>query len=338
MNDLSSLLLELGDHRGMIQLYEDQILRGRDPAQRAELARKVARIWEEDLGDARETADAWRRVLRMKAADPEATQGLERAKTGKLKRATPGAAAAEPAKVVSTPAAAAPRQAPTPLPTSTRSSSPPQSIKPPEPVKAPEPAKVETAPEEDVENTADGPPRGFSHPDITPEPAPAAAEPPAPAVLEAPAPAHVEPAAEVAPPAEPPARSAEPVAPAQQAQPTYDAQGNPQLAEYDADFARQQAEYEAAHAEYLRQQEEYNRQHAEYLRQQEEYARAHPEYAAQLAQAGYDPAAYAAQQAGYAYDPAAQAAHAPPAAPGEPVNEIDDAELLEPEDDGAPHH
>ena len=38
MNELSALLLvELGDHRGMIQLYEDQILRGRDPAQRAEL-------------------------------------------------------------------------------------------------------------------------------------------------------------------------------------------------------------------------------------------------------------------------------------------------------------
>ena len=67
---------------------------------------KVARIWEEDLGDARETADAWRRVLRMKAADPEATQGLERAKTGKLKRATPAPAGAEPAKIVSTPAAA----------------------------------------------------------------------------------------------------------------------------------------------------------------------------------------------------------------------------------------
>ncbi|WP_437283126.1 hypothetical protein WME90_21875 [Sorangium sp. So ce375] len=89
MNDLSALLLELGDHRGMIQLYEDQILRGRDPAQRAELARKVARLWEEELGEAREAADAWRRVLRMKAGDPDATAGLERAKTGKLKRTPP---------------------------------------------------------------------------------------------------------------------------------------------------------------------------------------------------------------------------------------------------------
>ena len=89
MNELSSLLLELGDHRGMIQLYEDQILRGRDPGLRAELARKVARLWEEELGDAREAADAWRRVLRMKAGDPEATAGLERAKTGKLKRPPP---------------------------------------------------------------------------------------------------------------------------------------------------------------------------------------------------------------------------------------------------------
>ncbi|XXX71605.1 hypothetical protein WMF30_28555 [Sorangium sp. So ce134] len=89
MNELSSLLQELGDHRGMIQLYEDQILRGRDPAQRAELARKVARLWEEELGEGREAADAWRRVLRMKAGDPEATAGLERAKTGKLKRTPP---------------------------------------------------------------------------------------------------------------------------------------------------------------------------------------------------------------------------------------------------------
>ncbi|XYH92349.1 hypothetical protein ACMHYB_31280 [Sorangium sp. So ce1128] len=89
MNELSGLLLELGDHRGMIQLYEDQILRGRDPAQRAELARKVARIWEEELGEAREAADAWRRVLRMKAGDPDATAGLERAKSGNLKRTPP---------------------------------------------------------------------------------------------------------------------------------------------------------------------------------------------------------------------------------------------------------
>jgi cellulose synthase operon protein C len=89
MNDLSNLLMELGDHKGMIQLYEDQILRGRDPAMRAELARKVASIWEEDIGDAREAADAWRRVLRMKAGDPDATAGLERAKTGKLNRRLP---------------------------------------------------------------------------------------------------------------------------------------------------------------------------------------------------------------------------------------------------------
>jgi cellulose synthase operon protein C len=89
MNELSALLLELGDHRGMIQLYEDQILRGRDPGQRAELARKVARLWEEEIGDAREAADAWRRVLRMKAGDAEAQAGLDRAKAGKLKRPPP---------------------------------------------------------------------------------------------------------------------------------------------------------------------------------------------------------------------------------------------------------
>ncbi|MBM4373941.1 MAG: tetratricopeptide repeat protein, partial [Deltaproteobacteria bacterium] len=86
--ELSDLLTELGDHRGMIELYEDQILRGRQPNVRAELARKVAILWEESLGDAREAADAWRRVLRMKAGDKEAMAGLERCKTGKLQRAS----------------------------------------------------------------------------------------------------------------------------------------------------------------------------------------------------------------------------------------------------------
>ncbi len=117
MNELSALLEALGDHRGMINLYEDQILRGRDPSQRAELARKVARLWEEEIGDAREAADAWRRVLRMKAADPEATTGLERAKAGNLKKAppvyersggSPSIAPSGPSPVASAPASGAP--------------------------------------------------------------------------------------------------------------------------------------------------------------------------------------------------------------------------------------
>jgi tetratricopeptide (TPR) repeat protein len=89
MEKLSALYTELEDYRGMVQLYEDQILRGRDQGQRAELARKVARLWEERLDDAREAADAWRRVLRMKAGDPEATSGLERAKSNMLKKPSP---------------------------------------------------------------------------------------------------------------------------------------------------------------------------------------------------------------------------------------------------------
>ncbi|MCC6555218.1 MAG: hypothetical protein IT372_19825 [Polyangiaceae bacterium] len=159
MNDLSGLLLELGDHRGMIQLYEDQILRGRDPAQRAELARKVARIWEEELGDARESADAWRRVLRMKSGDAEATAGLERAKAGKLKRPAPAERAAPPATssgqieedLERTPepgAAAAPSRASAqppalvaPPPAGVRTPVPPPLVAPPAPV--PPPALVQ---------------------------------------------------------------------------------------------------------------------------------------------------------------------------------------------------
>ena len=86
-DDLGALYQELEDWRGMVQLYEDQILRGKDPSSRAELARKVARLWEERLDDPREAADAWRRVLRMKSGDPEATEGLERSKAAMIGRA-----------------------------------------------------------------------------------------------------------------------------------------------------------------------------------------------------------------------------------------------------------
>jgi tetratricopeptide (TPR) repeat protein len=93
MDELSSLLTDLGDYRGMVQLYEDQILRGKDMTTRAELARKVARMWEEQLADPREAADAWRRVLRMKPGDAEATAGLDRSKSNMLKKPDPDAPA-----------------------------------------------------------------------------------------------------------------------------------------------------------------------------------------------------------------------------------------------------
>ncbi len=88
MDQLSLLYVQLEDYRGMVQLYEDQILRGKEPAARAELARNVARLWQGKLGDPREAADAWRRVLRMKAGDPEAVAGLEHAKANMLKRSS----------------------------------------------------------------------------------------------------------------------------------------------------------------------------------------------------------------------------------------------------------
>ena len=89
MDELSLLLTELGDFRGMVHVLEDQILRGKDPHVRAELARKVARLWEEQLKDPREAADAWRRVLRMKAGDADAQAGLERAKSAMLTQPKP---------------------------------------------------------------------------------------------------------------------------------------------------------------------------------------------------------------------------------------------------------
>src|SRR5688500_15032699 len=106
MDELLELYTELKDYRGIVSLYEDQILRGKDPASRAELARKVARVWEDELVDAREAADAWRRVLRMKAGDPEASEGLERAKNAMLKR--PAEEPSRPAAAKSAPLAASP--------------------------------------------------------------------------------------------------------------------------------------------------------------------------------------------------------------------------------------
>jgi tetratricopeptide (TPR) repeat protein len=93
MDELSGLLTELGDFRGMVHVLEDQILRGKDPHARAELARKVARLWEEQLKDPREAADAWRRVLRMKPGDADAQAGLERAKADMLNKRKAEAAA-----------------------------------------------------------------------------------------------------------------------------------------------------------------------------------------------------------------------------------------------------
>jgi hypothetical protein len=86
---LSALLTELRDHRAMVQIYEDQILRRKDVPSRIELARQVAELWDGDLDDPREAADAWRRVLRMNPGDPTATAGLERAKANMLRRPSP---------------------------------------------------------------------------------------------------------------------------------------------------------------------------------------------------------------------------------------------------------
>jgi tetratricopeptide (TPR) repeat protein len=97
VDDLSALLISLVDYRGLVALFEDQILRGKDIVVRVGLARRVARMWEEELADPREAADAWRRVLRLKTGDPDATAGLERAKSNMLKKPDPGSEPQMPA-------------------------------------------------------------------------------------------------------------------------------------------------------------------------------------------------------------------------------------------------
>ena len=77
---LTSTLREAGDFRGLVSAYEDRLVRERDTATRQEFARIVARIWSDDLVDAREAADAWRRLLRLAPGDAEAQSGLEKAR------------------------------------------------------------------------------------------------------------------------------------------------------------------------------------------------------------------------------------------------------------------
>jgi tetratricopeptide (TPR) repeat protein len=127
MDELAGLLMDQSDYKALVQLYEDQILRGKDMNARAELARKVARIWEEQLGDAREAADAWRRVLRMRAGDTEATDGLDRAKKSELKKPE-----GDPKVAYAPPKLLSDQPVPPPAhPNSRRASMPPPSLPPP---------------------------------------------------------------------------------------------------------------------------------------------------------------------------------------------------------------
>lgn len=290
MHELSTLLTELGDHRGMIQLYEDQILRGRDPSARAELARKVARLWEEEVGDAREAADAWRRVLRMKAGDQEATTGLERAKTGKLKKAPP------PPPVVAS-----------------ANQSPPATVAPPPPavVAVPQAAPIlAPAPVADVDLTPVAPPAAYeNYVQYSAVAAPPmVAAPPAYVQVDQGAPQQA-------------AYDQTPVAPAyhdqQQAyaqqQAAYAAQyGQQAHAAYDPYAQQQQQPYATNPADPNDPQAAYAAQHAAYLEAQRAY---------EAQQAAY--AAYYAQQAQQ------QQPQTAPAAPaGSAATELD-ADLLE---------
>ena len=48
MEELSSLLTELGDFRGMVHVLEDQILRGKDPAAKERILWRLADLMERD--------------------------------------------------------------------------------------------------------------------------------------------------------------------------------------------------------------------------------------------------------------------------------------------------
>jgi hypothetical protein len=185
-----ALLREANDFRGLVQLLEDQILRSKDQAVRADLARQIAHIWEEKLGEPREAADAWRRVLRLKAGDVEATEGLDRAKRNKLKF---DAAAVPAPRAVSVP----PPKPSTPPPAPRNSAAPAapslasirRSTAPPPPPPAPvSPPALAAMPSTTLQtaaraSSAPPPPRGASRP-----PGPPPSRPPSrPPIPKAPA-------------------------------------------------------------------------------------------------------------------------------------------------------
>jgi hypothetical protein len=195
-----ALLREANDFRGLVQLLEDQILRSKDQAVRADLARQIAHIWEEKLGEPREAADAWRRVLRLKAGDPEATEGLDRAKRNKLKF--------DPAAVPAPRAVSVPPPKPSTPPPAPRNSAAPaaapslasirRSTVPPPP---PPPAPAATVPSAVPSTTMQTAPRASS----APPPPRAGSRPPGP------------------PPSRPPSRPPIPKAPAMPAMSMHDA-------------------------------------------------------------------------------------------------------------------
>jgi tetratricopeptide (TPR) repeat protein len=153
MDDLAALYMQLNDYRSLVHVYEDQLLRGKDMNARAELARQVARIWEERLADTREAADAWRRVLRMLRNDEEALAGLERAKAGQLKTSDgdPTQLYAPPRLTTDRPVAIPthpqpqPKSAPPPLPVSDTGSARPKAPSQPPPLETG--SRMKTLPE-----------------------------------------------------------------------------------------------------------------------------------------------------------------------------------------------
>ncbi|HET7540458.1 MAG TPA: hypothetical protein VFK05_11325 [Polyangiaceae bacterium] len=204
MDQLSQLYTELEDYRGMVQLYEDQILRGKEPAARAELARSVARLWQGKLNDPREAADAWRRVLRMKAGDPEAVAGLEHAKANMLKRSSE--APSEPPPPAETASVAAPAE----------SDAPAAATEPPP--AAEQPAAEPAEPSESASAAEETSPEVSSDEVAMPQPAAAVAAPEPEPIAAEPAPAQVATSEVPATPAEtPPPAAASEEAPAAEA-------------------------------------------------------------------------------------------------------------------------
>jgi len=89
-------LIETGRVQDLIGVLERRLGRLSDDAERVRQLRQLAKLWEDDAGNAWEALDTWKRVLKIAPADPQAKEAVSRlAKKTKEKPAPKAAPAAE---------------------------------------------------------------------------------------------------------------------------------------------------------------------------------------------------------------------------------------------------
>jgi tetratricopeptide (TPR) repeat protein len=75
---LRMCLLETDRVHELISAYDRELARRKDPAERADLLRDIAELWENGAKNVWEARDAWKRLLRLVPNDPEALAAIAR--------------------------------------------------------------------------------------------------------------------------------------------------------------------------------------------------------------------------------------------------------------------